>query len=94
MGPGKPVMKTPSTTNGRNIVAMTHGHRAPMGRVPVRTITSIEEGRSVPSQITGNKLAKALEVRPDQVDAAMAAVHGAWESKDGCLGPRWPGPLF
>ena len=57
-------------------------------RVPVRTITSIEEGRSVPSQITGNKLAKALEVRPDQIDEVMAAVHGAWEGKDGYLGPR------
>ena len=53
-----------------------------MARVPVRTITAIEAGDSRPSEITGNKLAKALEVRPDQIDEVMAAVHGAWETND------------
>ena len=53
-----------------------------MARVPVRTITAIEGGETRPSEITGNKLAKALEVRPDQIDEVMAAVHGAWETND------------
>ena len=53
-----------------------------MARVPVKTITSIEEGQTLPSQITGNKLAKALEVRPDQIEEVMAAVHGAWETNE------------
>jgi DNA-binding XRE family transcriptional regulator len=53
-----------------------------MARVPVKTITAIEGGETLPSQITGNKLAKALEVRPDQIEEVMAAVHGAWETND------------
>ncbi len=53
-----------------------------MARVPVKTITAIEGGGTLPSQITGNKLAKALEVRPDQIEEVMAAVHGAWETSD------------
>ncbi len=53
-----------------------------MARVPVKTITAIEGGETLPSQITGNKLAKALEVRPDQIAEVMAAVHGAWETSD------------
>ena len=57
-------------------------------KVPIDTITAIEEGRTKPSQITGNKLAKALEVRPDQIEEVMAAFQGAWEGRDGYLGPR------
>ncbi len=57
-------------------------------RVPVKTITAIEEGASFPSEITGNKLAKALEVRPDQIEEVLAGVHRTWESKEGYLGPR------
>ena len=53
-----------------------------MARVPAKTITSIEEGQTLPSQITGNKLAKALEVRPDQIEEVIAAVHGAWETNE------------
>jgi len=56
--------------------------------VPVGTITAIEEGRVKPSQVTGNKLAKALEVRPDQIEEVIAAVQQAWEGREGYLGPR------
>ena len=57
-------------------------------RVPVKTITAIEEGQTFPNEITGNKLARALEVRPDQIEEVLAGVHRTWESKDGYLGPR------
>ena len=56
--------------------------------VPVGTITAIEEGRVKPSQVTGNKLAKALEVRPDQIEEVLAAYQQAWEGQEGYLGPR------
>ena len=49
---------------------------------------AIEERRNKPYQITGNNLAKAFEVRPDQIEEVSAAVLGAWESRDGYLGPQ------
>ncbi len=57
-------------------------------KVPTSTITAIEEGRVKPSEVTGNKLAKALEVRPDQIEEVIAAVQEAWEGREGYLGPR------
>ena len=56
--------------------------------VPVGTKTAIEEGRVKPSQVTGNKLAKALEVRPNQFEEVLAAYQQAWEGRVGYLGPR------
>ncbi len=56
--------------------------------VPVGTITAIEEGRVKPSQVTGNKLAKVLEVRPDQIEEVLESVRQSWEGREGYLGPR------
>ena len=57
-------------------------------KVSSSMINDIEEGRATPSQITGNKLAKALEIRPDQIEELTAAYQVAWESSAGYLGPR------
>ena len=40
-------------------------------RVPADTISAIEEGRVVPSHITGNKLAKGLGVRSDAIEEVV-----------------------
>jgi transcriptional regulator with XRE-family HTH domain len=57
-------------------------------KVSPSMISDIEEGRARPSQITGNKIAKALEIRPDQIEELTTAYQVAWESKAGYLGPR------
>ena len=41
--------------------------------VPANTISAIEEGRVVPSHITGNKLVKGLGARPDAIDEVVAS---------------------
>ena len=51
----------------------TDSPKSPLGggekaKVAIDTITAIEEGRAKPSEVTGNKLAKVLEVRPDQIE--------------------------
>ena len=54
--------------------------------VPASTISAIEEGRAAPSQITGNKLAKGLGVRPYEIEEVVASAIG--EGHSGSPGPR------